>query len=767
MKKLTLTLACGISLLSINSYAQQLSCASDEVYKKVIKAHPELAEIDANFNKKLQQAISNIKISKSNLRTTTTAKDTSWIDIPVVVHVIHDYGNEYVTDNQIFEAVKNWNIVFAKQNPDTIDVIAPFKKYVGNPKIRLHLAGKDPSGNPTKGIVRHRSYLSYGASDQAKYESWPNTSYLNIWLVNAFNSDHQSAAAYAYFPSIGLALPHYDGVISLSSYMDNDKTINHEIGHTMSLYHTWGNNNNAAAGVCADGGTDEVDDTPPTIGHMTTGCTAAALYDTACATNYYKVYTTTYTSVLTGLDSAVVSNLVNYPDTVNSQNIMDYTYCSRMFTKGQVDRMRSVLFDTASYPGRVNLHTTTNLDFTGAFISRPELKPIPEFSCTYNNKVQYFTCPDGGAQLKFTNKTWNDTVTSLTWTFSNGASTPTSTVANPTFSSNVSTGFSESGWVTVTMKATGNGASGDTTRTWSDAVYVADKTPVNPSVYFEDFNSLDKWPTFNYFDNNFKWKSSTYGFYDNSAVMYQGYDQRINTSMGLYPYTGSPAGDYDDMFSVPVDLSGFGTADCNLNFLYAAATRSSSSLNIKDTLEISYSTDRAKSWTKLTALTKGTLINNGTVTDEFFPTSTANWSPKTIAIPTAARQSYVVFRFRYKPGVGTDNTYSSGNNFFMDRLNFSSYTAEVADAMHNSGQIVIAPNPTQGNAYVIVKGAQSAEATITVSDIAGKVVYTTAASVVGAETKIEIPQIVLAVKGIYLVQTQTGNNTNTQKLVVY
>lgn len=764
MKKLFLSLASGLSLFSLNSIAQQHSCASDEVYKQAIKAHPELAEIDANFNKKLHQEIRKIKINPSTLRT-TASNDTSWIDIPIVVHIIHDYGSEFVTDNQVFDAVKEWNVVFAKQNADTSDVIAPFKKYVGNPRIRLRLATKDPLGNPTKGIVRHRSYLTYGASDQAKYDPWPNTSYLNIWFINTFNANHQSAAAYAYFPSVGLAIPHYDGVISLSSYMNSDKTINHEIGHTMSLYHTWGNNNNAAAGVCADGGTDEVDDTPPTIGHMTTGCTPAALYDTNCATNYYKVYTTIYDSVSGG--DSVVTTLVNYPDTVNSQNIMDYTYCSRMFTKGQVDRMRAVLFDTASYAGRVNLHKTDNLNFTGALLSRPELKPIPEFNCTNNNKVQYFTCPDGGAQLRFSNRTWNDTITSLTWTFSNGATTPTSTAANPTYGTAVTTGFSEPGWVTVTMNATGNGASGDTTRTWSDAVYVADKTPVNPASYFEDFTNVDKWPFFNYFENNFKWKKSNVGMYDNSAVMYQGYDQRIDPSFGSYPTTGSPAGDYDDMFSVPVDLSGFGSSDCNLNFQYASASRSSITLNITDTLEISYSIDRAKTWTKLSTMTKGTLINNGSVPTEFIPNSPSNWSPKTISIPTAARQSYVVFRFRYKPGVSTDLTYSSGNNFFMDRLNFSSYTAEVADAMHNSGQIVIAPNPTQGNAYVIVKGAQSAEATITVSDIAGKVVYTTSASLAGAETKIEIPQSVLAVKGIYLVQTQTGNNTNTQKLVVY
>ncbi|NDC43238.1 MAG: hypothetical protein EBZ77_17100, partial [Chitinophagia bacterium] len=384
---------------------------------------------EEEFNRQIREGIKHLDPS---LLRTTAVSDTFWYDIPIVIHVIHDFNYssssvlDYLSDDYIFDAVKQWNVVYACQNSaDTAAVIAPFKKYIGNPRIRLHLATIDPYGNRTKGITRRRSYLTYNGGDQAKYDIWPPTSYVNIWVINTMSAANGRAAAYATPPTTAAAVPYSDGVITLASYFLYDNTINHEIGHIFSLIHPWGNNNSAQCGACEDNGSDEVDDTPPTIGHdpqcgcsitpriITTQCpankstnyTQGCLYDTICAKNYYKIYATV---------GGTFDSLVDYPDTTNAQNIMDYTYCSKMFTKGQVVRMHAAL--NSSVAGRNNLWDTLNLRITGAMVPLPDLKPVPEYAVsigttTSNQKMQYFTCP--GVPLRFTNRTYNDTVTKL------------------------------------------------------------------------------------------------------------------------------------------------------------------------------------------------------------------------------------------------------------------------------------------------------------------------------------------------------------------
>jgi hypothetical protein len=84
-----------------------------------------------------------------------------------------------------------------------------------------------------------------------------------------------------------------------------------------------------------------------------------------------------------------------------------------------------------------------------------------------------------------------------------------------------------------------------------------------------------------------------------------------------------------------------------------------------------------------------------------------------------------------------------------------------------NAKVAVVPNPTNGDAYVIVKDANNEQAQIVVSDVTGKAVYSTKQQVIGAQTRILIPQSAISVKGLYLVQVITGNQTSTQKLVVY
>ena len=162
MKKHYLFLLLIFVCFAGKSSAQQ-RCYQPEMREQLIKQHPEILQAEADLDRQIRDGLKKIDYSKFARRTSAdeSGVDSFWYDIPIVVHIIHNYGVEYMTDNTIFNDLAQWNIVYAKQNSDTFDVIQPFKKYIGNPHIRLHLATIDPNGNPTKGITRHRSYLTY------------------------------------------------------------------------------------------------------------------------------------------------------------------------------------------------------------------------------------------------------------------------------------------------------------------------------------------------------------------------------------------------------------------------------------------------------------------------------------------------------------------------------------------------------------------------------------------------------------------------------
>lgn len=753
MKKIYLLAALAAGLIS-NKANAQAHCGTDEMHQYYKQQNPDVAIYEKKLNESIRAFLAHANLHNTASKTTATHHDTDYYDIPVVVHVMHNYGVELLKDSSIHVMIANLNRFYSKQNNLT-SVIQPFKKYIGNAKIRFRLASIDPNGQPTKGITHRLSYLTYGGDDQVKMDQWAPESYYNIWFENKIGRAPASGTilAYSTFPASAAAFPYSDGVISGYSYVNDLSTIEHETGHYFDLAHPW----NSGAGVGEVCGDDEVDDTPPTKGHFST----CPLYDSTCAANYYKVYVSA---------SGLSDSLVNYPDTTNVQNIMDYSSCTNMLTIGQVWRMRAAL--NSDMGGRNNLWDSVNLVKTGLAAPYPDLPPVTDFSVKTSNSgtspLMYFTFP--GVALSFTNKSWGDTITSIAWSFSNGATNP-----NPSFTTYgginnpFPNSFADPGWVNIKLDATGNN-SGTTSTNYPNAVFVADINPTNPlSGYYQEFSDggdKAKWPMFNYYQNNFQWKLADYGVYDNKCVMYQGYETRTFPAN----LTGTPKGDYDDLYSVPFDLSAMTSGSCNLNFHFSGASRTSTSDNITDTMFVEYSVNKSHSWTTMAALTKDNLSNKGAVSTAYAPTSVMDWAPMTLNIPSAARTGYTVFRFRYKPGTfkaEAASNLSSGNNYYMDRIHISPWPADVSDVHMGSVDVKVVPNPTQGDAYVVIKDVQNSKAEIVVSDITGKVVYKTSEQLRGNAARILIPSSVIAVKGIYLVHTITGTQSNSQKLVVY
>ena len=744
---------CGIVCMAQISYAQR-PCATDEHYQRLLLQYPQLAEYEAQYNKQIRDAIA---------ARTTSATDTTIYDIPLVIHVIHDYGVENIPDDTLYQAAAIWAQVYMKQNADTAGVIPIFAgnipnsnvRYIGNPRIRLHLATIDPNGNPTKGIVRFNSYLTQNGDDQAKFGDWPSTKYVNVWFINAFGNADAGAAAYAYLPpTISYIGADYDGVICLASYAnflqggsDDDKTVPHEIGHVLNLEHPWGNTNQPAV-ACGD---DGVDDTPPTMGHNPVGCAASALYDAACAAGYSKTYTS---------HDGTMDSVVNYPDTVNAQNIMDYTYCQRMFTYGQVVRMRTALLSSTA--GRNNLFSPSNLASTGALAPMPDLAPIADFvvnrgvsTAALTDARTYFLTVNNTAQFKFQNWSWNDTVSSVAWTFSNGATNPTSTSMTTTTNS-----FSQPGWVTVSLTANSNAGSNTITNT--QAVYAADTAAVGGMGYEQEFTSasaISNWPMFNYYNNQFKWQFySGTGYDDGSCVRYRSFDTSTKR-------TGQPVGDHDDFYTPAFDLSN--TTVGNFNFFTSGASVSSSGVPYgetakNDSMEVDVSISGGQRWTRLAIYSGAALANIGVVSTEYVPTAASQWVARTVAIPSAYLTTQTFFRFRYYPG-------NLGNDLYLDKVSLSQFPAGVKEVLNSSTDLFnLFPNPASNGFNIAFKTGNDGEVSYTIKDITGKLVYEHKATLDPNSMQQEsVSRSAVPSAGMYFVTVTIDGVSKTQKLVVY
>jgi len=739
MKKFFLLLLAASSFAA-NSIGQG-SCVTDIVYQQLKQQHPEIAVYEAQLEAATKMALQHIDIS-SMARTTAAIPDTIIYDIPIVVHVVHDYSYEYLSDDAIFTAVSHWAQVYMCQNTDTADVIDPFKKYVGNPRMRLHLATIDPNGNPTKGITHERSYLTNNADDQAKIGGWPQDKYINIWFINKFGASMTGAAAYAYYPSSAASMPYYDGVIGLYNYLDYDKAIPHEIGHVLNLEHPWGNTNNPGV-ACVD---DEVDDTPPTMGHNPVGCVASALYDVTCATGYSKTYKDIH-----GLDS-----IADYPDTVNAQNIMDYTYCQKMFTIGQTQRMRAALTNTLA--GRNNLFSPSNLTATGALAPMPDLLPVADYSIEKGipstAERAYFLTANNNTYFIFRNRSWNDTITSVAWTFSNAASSPTISSTNTVMNK-----FSQPGWVTVSVTATGNNT-GSTTLVDSQSVYVADTTAVSPWNYRQNFTSaadISNWPMFNYYKNNFKWELfNGAGYDDGSCLRYRSYDYRTSPANA----TGTPVGDFDDIITPAFNMASITgrTGNVNINFYTSGSYRLGSG-GLKDSLQVLISTNGGSSWVRISSLTGTALINTAAKSTEFIPTS-GQWIPQTIAVPSIYCTGRTYIKLRYWPS-------ASGNNLYLDKFQVSPYTTDVNEIANNTTLVKIFPNPTHGDSKIIFTSGYDGKCEYIIRDITGKIIYQAQETAQpNTLTEKDLSKNLFPSQGVYLVTVTISDKTITQKIIV-
>ncbi|MES2388047.1 MAG: M43 family zinc metalloprotease [Bacteroidota bacterium] len=302
------------------------TCGTDPAFKKALEANPGLQQSRnrlADFTREYTQ--------RKNVAVTNYT-------IPVVVHIIHNFGPENIPLANVNDAISILNQDFNLLNTDRNDVIPAFSGIRGSIGITFKLATIDPNGNFTNGVTYTVSSNTTTADENIKYEVpdyWDPQKYLNIYVTNRVYVGTTAVGGYAYYPADWPTGDRSDGILinyyqfgSIPSGGDDfaKRSLTHECGHYFNLAHTFGNSNGVGDAANCDPPGDDVDDTPPTIG---------ILYD--CNTAFRSC-----------------NNVL-----ANTQNYMDYGGCSRMFTIGQTQRMDAALNSTVG--GRSNLWSSGNL----------------------------------------------------------------------------------------------------------------------------------------------------------------------------------------------------------------------------------------------------------------------------------------------------------------------------------------------------------------------------------------------------------------------
>ena len=594
-----LFLMAGLMATVIPAFAQQIPfCGTDEQRRQAIAQHPEILEREQAFEAFAANRL--LQIARIEGET---------LVIPVVFHVIHDYGPENISDAQIYDAIEKINQDFNATNPDFVNTIPEFEGIAANCQIEFRLAQKELSGGCTNGITRTASLRTYNGSDYAKLDGWQSGKYLNIWVTKSLPA---GTAAYAYYPTSIVGIMHtVDGIICRYDYVGTIGTagsyaahvLSHEIGHYLNLQHVWGNSN--APGVAC--GDDMVPDTP-----MTEGWTSCNIAGNTCGGSVDNV-----------------------------QNHMEYSYCSTMFSNGQKNRMMAALESTDAM--RNNLWTEENLMLTGTndgYTSMP-CAPRADFYAS-----QRYIC--AGESITFNDVSYTGTVDTRSWTFSGGFPA-SSTESNPVVT------YDTPGWYAVSLQV--NNAEGSNTKEVIQYIHVAPAVAQRDRNYYDNFgdgdSTIKNWVLYNKYPDAFEWKWRNTNGYWNSPCIW------LNSNQ-------APDLESDVIISPPYNL-----ADGLANFLYFKYSTTSDGMGAEDytmSLKLYYSTNCGDSWISMGKLTGDDLITSYGGSIDFYPQFPDQWRGAIFSLPENSKQDHVQFKMEFVANNYSNHIFIDDFNFTSPAL---------------------------------------------------------------------------------------------------
>lgn len=669
-------------------------------------SHKKLQELlkNVDYRKQFETEQAQLQREESIYKSSSRKRGTVYI-IPVVFHVLHSGGVENVSDQQIYDALAILNRDFRMKNTDVSTVHSDFSSLPTDAEIEFRMATLAPDGSCFKGITRtYTTDTSTDGYDQVTLikngndvynGEWTGNKYMNIYICKAIGG----AAGYTYRPQ-GSGNSMLNGIWILHNYVGSIGTSNeitsraltHEVGHWLNLMHTWGPNNNPGnIESCSDPEQDQVDDTPATM-----GVTFCNLEEKSCGPR------------------------------ANVENYMDYSYCSKMFTAGQVTRMRTALQSTVG--GRSTICSANNLKAVG--VTTPKL-------CVVDFSVDRKTICIGNS-VNFTDQSYNSPTT-WKWSFPGG--TPSSsTVQNPSVT------YNSPGIYSATLTVS-NGVN-TLTYKMDTAVIVMNeskKLTILESFNYSNLSENNFWEVTNYQNNKRFEVYAGVGFTDNKCLYLNNFSDKGKSS--------------DELISGSIDLSQIKNAnDLTIQFRYAYAKSTSTNLEV---LRLSLSDDCGDTWAVKKSITSGSLSST-TSSTSWFPLSTNDWKTFTLS---GISSNYWTKDFRIK----IDFQGNGGNNLFIDDINIyptspkEDIQVSVTD-LSNSIPVFLSPNPVEDR-LVVQLDQNFASLHFTVVDISGKIMINRFNKEGNALNQFEINTSELQ-SGAYLLHVQTEQGVVTKHFIV-
>ena len=274
MKRIILAIVAVLGLITVNA---QRTCGTMDVHNRLMQSDPLYAANRQALERSIQQYAAS----------GAARGQRSVITIPVVIHIVYSDAAGNLSDAQVQSQIARLNLDYHKLNADTANVPGIWDSLVADCNIQFCLAQRDPNGLPTNGIIRKSTTVtSWGTNDAVKYsaqggdDAWPASSYLNIWACDLGGG----LLGYSQFPGgaaatdgcVILNTAFGDSIGTVQAPYNKGRTVTHEVGHWLNLFHTWGDDN----GACT--GSDQVADTPNSA-DATYGAPTFPLLD-ACAT---------------------------------------------------------------------------------------------------------------------------------------------------------------------------------------------------------------------------------------------------------------------------------------------------------------------------------------------------------------------------------------------------------------------------------------------------------------------------------------------------
>lgn len=695
----SLSIALIGSLSNIN--AQNNWCHTHEMSEKSLQENPHL-----------RQAVDELEAQSQADQLINSAERANRV-IPVVVHIIHNYGPENISREQVLDALRILNEDFQLLNTDQSQIVPAFQSIKGNPDIEFRLASKDPNGNCTDGINRIVSELTFNADDNVKMlpgASWPRSRYFNIWVVDKISI---GAGGYAYIPGTAPSAT-VDGVIVVKTQFGSigesgssnfaARTLTHEAGHWLNLRHTWGGSN--TPGLASNCSTDDgVSDTPNTIGVANQSCN-------------------------------LTQNTCNSLD--NVQNYMDYSTCALMFTVGQKNRMNTALNSTAGQ--RSSLWTAANLAATGTATPNPVAVCPPRADFKISTQT---AC--AGSSVSFTDLSFNaplDASWNWLWTF-NGGNPSTSNLQNP------STVYDAPGTYNVTL--TVSNSAGSDSKTITSAITILPSTGAYFSPFFESFENA-----------NFPQSSEPNGNWTPQVVSGANFTRTTTAA-----YTGSSSLRYQSnggggsISSIITPSFNMTELASDYNMKFKLAYRPSNNNGSRDQLRIYSSQNCGQTWSPRYSKSGNSLNTVGGGTGgSFVPQSLTDWREETVNLSSFVNATNLILKFEF-----TDST---GARLFIDDINIGNSPLSNENLSLNNQDWEVFPNPSSdGELFVQFNLLRNSAISIKMVDLLGRDVYDQKlGQYPSGEHQTALQGINQLSAGVYLLSLQAGDRQYSRRVII-